>query len=244
MAVEKKRGCGYRKIGGIYLVGGNIGRPCDRLPFELTVCPCCSAGIKPTLGWTWIDVGQLVQGRHVLDHQKTIKDLGVVDDTPNQFCHCGMEKYEEFARKHPMKTFPITLCPFCHHPEKMGRAGLLWIGESFYKTPEEFVAEGVSQGFSRRIKTVPRGFKIGETWVLLAHRKAIRTADPVKTAVNLTPGIFFVWRPERVEMVLPESARGSEGVGVLEKKGITPVFVPDNDRDHLGTVYDKETTDA
>jgi hypothetical protein len=26
----------------------------------------------------------------------------------------------------------------------------------------------------------------------------------------------------------------------VEKRGIVPVFVPDNDRDHQGTVYDKE----
>ena len=31
MASEPKRGCGYRKIGGTYLVGGGIGIPCDRL---------------------------------------------------------------------------------------------------------------------------------------------------------------------------------------------------------------------
>lgn len=30
MACEPKRGCGYRKVGGIYLVGGGIGVPCDR----------------------------------------------------------------------------------------------------------------------------------------------------------------------------------------------------------------------
>lgn len=55
----------------------------------------------------------------------------------------------------------------------MGKAGLMWVGEKFYKTPEVFVAEGVTMGFSKRIKAVPRGFKVGETYVLLAHPKAI-----------------------------------------------------------------------
>jgi hypothetical protein len=52
--VEKARGCGYRKGGGIYLVAGGIGSECCKLPFELSVCPCCSAGIKQTRGFTWV----------------------------------------------------------------------------------------------------------------------------------------------------------------------------------------------
>jgi len=41
MAVEQKRGCGYRKVGGLYLVGGNVGDPCDRLPMAIIPCPTC-----------------------------------------------------------------------------------------------------------------------------------------------------------------------------------------------------------
>ncbi len=52
---EAKRGCGYRKGGGIYLVGDSFGADCGRLPIPLEVCPTCHGGIKPTRGWTWID---------------------------------------------------------------------------------------------------------------------------------------------------------------------------------------------
>ena len=65
MAVEAKRGCGYRKVGGLYMVGGGVGIPCDRLPFELTVCSCCGQGIKQARGWTWVDVAKLFQGVHL-----------------------------------------------------------------------------------------------------------------------------------------------------------------------------------
>ena len=30
----------------------------------------------------------------------------------------------------------------CGHPETMGKAGLLWIGEKFYKFPSQFIKEG------------------------------------------------------------------------------------------------------
>lgn len=52
--IESSRGCGYRKPGGLYFVGGRFGTPCGKLPIPLTVCPCCNAGIKFTRSFQWI----------------------------------------------------------------------------------------------------------------------------------------------------------------------------------------------
>ena len=144
----------------------------------------------------------------------------------------------------------------------MGSAGLLWIGEKFYKTPAEFDAEAMQLGVSRRIHAIPRQFKVGETWILLAHPKAIKQtcADCIgagliangDTSVCATcdgkgemfqAAIFKVWKPSRIEKILPESKRDSAEVAELEKRGITAVFVPDDDPDHQGTVYDKDDSD-
>jgi hypothetical protein len=46
MAQEEKRGCGYRRVGGIYLVSGDVWGDCDRLPFPVTHCLACHGGIK------------------------------------------------------------------------------------------------------------------------------------------------------------------------------------------------------
>jgi hypothetical protein len=236
MAVEAKRGCGYRKIGGLYLVGGGIGVPCDRLPISLSICPCCGQGIKQSRGWTWVDVNKLVDGVHRVN--APTPDYLPKGVNGLQPCDCGVE----------LRPTVEMDCPLCKYPELLGRAGLLWIGEQFYKTPGQFVAEGVALGFSRRIRTVPRGFKPGETWVLLAHPKAVTVAEPVgtdplfpnATEIKFKPGIFYLWLPQRLEKILPESKQGSEKVAELEKRGITPVFVPDDDPDHQGSVFDKE----
>lgn len=53
--VENPRGCGYRKKGGLYLVADGISAACCKLPFPLTVCPCCHAGIKQTRGFIWVN---------------------------------------------------------------------------------------------------------------------------------------------------------------------------------------------
>lgn len=196
MAVEPKRGCGYRKVGGLYMVSGpGRGMPCDRLPWPLTVCPTCNQGIKQTRGWTWVNPKALFGGNH-----ERCNDVGV--------------------------------CPVCVPTEE--RAGLLWIGERFYSTVLNFNLESEALGISRRIKAIPRGFEVRKTWILLAHPSAIQQKFNIEE-----PGIFKVWRPTRVEKILPESKRGSEEAVELEAKGITCVFVPDNDPDHTGSVYDE-----
>lgn len=206
MSVEPRRGCGYRKIGGTYLVSGPGGLPCDRLPFPLTICPTCSCGIKQTRGWTWVNPAVIFGGAHRVDVPSGCQDV-----RPER-------------------------CPACNGAVE--RAGLLWIGERFYKTTADFMAEGVSLGFSRRITAIPRDFKVGETWVLVAHPKAYHKLDHPAGVVDL-PGIFLVWKPERIEKICAESTRDSDEVKKLLERGITPVFVPDDDPDHQGSVYDK-----
>lgn len=63
---EGKRGCGHRKEGGLYLVGGGTAVECDRLPYPLSICPVCGQGIKQSRGITEIDWCGLVGGDH--DH--------------------------------------------------------------------------------------------------------------------------------------------------------------------------------
>jgi hypothetical protein len=217
MSVECKRGCGYRKIGGTYLVSGPGGYKCDRLPIPLGICPCCGNGIKLSRSWTYVDVAKLVEGYH-----KGCQEPG------NQNCI------------------------LCDTPESIGKAGLLWIGKNFYPTPEHFMAEGLALGFSKRIKFIPRGFKVGETYVLLAHPEAIWkfvkvAPDPKQPdlvpveEVKYFPGIFTLWRPTRIEKILPDTEKDNqELLSELEKRNISPVWVPANDPDHQGSVFDSK----
>lgn len=113
------------------------------------------------------------------------------------------------------------------------RVGLLWIGTQFYPTPEHFAEEARAHGISRRIIAMPRGFKVGEHFVFLAHPKACKIEG------KDSPGVFQVFKPTRVEKIVTETqARDVDAMAELEKKGITPFIVPDDDADHRGTVYD------
>jgi len=114
-----------------------------------------------------------------------------------------------------------TFCPLASG--KLGRIGLLWIGESFYKTPADFNEEAARQGISRRIATVPRQFKLGETWVAFAHIHCIPSGEK-NGKPGFAPGIFRIFRPKAVEYVVA-GTETEEELAALVKRGITPVKV-------------------
>jgi hypothetical protein len=181
--VENVRGCGFRKPGGIYLVSDGLFAPCGRLPIPLVTCPCCSQGIKPSRGWTWVNLPLLL--------------------TNSPECSLGRD---------------CAGCPL--NSGALNQCGLLWVGGQFYKSPEEFTLEAARQGVSRRIAAVPRGFKVGQTWVLLAHREALPNPD----GEGKIPAIFHAFLPTRIEYVV-KGTETEEELDALEKRGFTLVKV-------------------
>ena len=212
MAVEARRGCGYRKVGGLYLMGGTGGMPCCKMPIPLHVCPTCHGGIKQTRGWSWIDPQPWIKG--------TCQDRLVGAGLKLQGC-------------------PLAV------PGMLGdKVGLLWIGEKFYPTSTSFSREADELGISRRISAIPRGFKVGEHWVFLAHPKAVSGINPETGEEEWTPGVFKVFCPTRIEKIITETmSQNEELMKDLADRGITPVVVPDHDRDHQGSVYDDDQTE-
>lgn len=173
----KRRGCGFRKPGGLYLVCDGPSAPCGKLPIPLEICPTCSGGIHFCRGWTWVNGTALAA----------------------------------------QNTCVMGECPACPLGGPIGRCGLLWIGEKFYKTPSDWTHEAFEQGVSRRLATVPHGFEIGKTWVLVAHKKCIQNSDG-----SYTPGIFHAFRPTAIEYVVLGTETETE-LEALVKRGITPV---------------------
>jgi hypothetical protein len=117
----------------------------------------------------------------------------------------------------------------------------MWVGEKHY-TPTAFTVEAQLQGVSKRIAQIPRGLVIGETWILLAHKKVICTASSgsagglfSSTAPSWRPGVFYAFRPERLELIVTQEqldAADAKQREKWEKAGITPVVVPDEPKHH------------
>lgn len=111
------------------------------------------------------------------------------------------------------------------------------MGRKFYAQPEDFIAEAHELGICLGISRIPKGFRIGETWVALAHNtKTIFCPDCVDKKVNFKcstcagkrwvfkPSIFALFKPEAVECVLI-GTETDEFIDGLILRGITPVRV-------------------
>ncbi len=85
------------------------------------------------------------------------------------------------------------------------------------------MAEAATRGISRRIHSIPRDFEIGKTWVLLAHRKAVPGHDETGQEI-MTPGLFLVWKPDRIEYVVTDQETEEE-LERMEQRGIKLVRV-------------------
>jgi hypothetical protein len=135
---------------------------------------------------------------------------------------------------------PADRCAACP-VSVIGRVLLLWIGESFYKTPEDWMNEAVDLGISRRIKAIPRGFEIGRDWVAAAHIHGIREWCPDCTGDNPKserskcgtckkqgmigkPAMVHLFRPSRIEYVTT-GEESADQLADLESRGVTPVKV-------------------
>jgi hypothetical protein len=242
MAVEAKRGCGYRRVGGLYLVGGGLSAPCNRMPFALDRCPTCGAGVKFTRGHTWLQPDFF----SVHEPEKVITAAGP-----------GYVRATACRDEGP--------CPVCRNRNDFGPHLLLWIGRAHY-SPESYLDESRKLGVSRRIAAMPKGLVIGETWVLLAHLDAVPVEHPTVCtrckcfeaqhttmapvnghgvceefqAPKPTPGIFSAFIPRAVELILKQSDATPERIEKEKKRGVTVVAVPDDDKDHQGSVWDKD----
>lgn len=131
-------------------------------------------------------------------------------------------------------------CPLSDLSKLGERAGLLWCGAEHYGTPEVWLEEAREMGISRRIRVVPRGFEIGKTWVLMAHRlgqpvpcenctgKSIEERAACELCegegVSYRAAVFTLFQPTGIEYV----TRGDETDAELEAlvaRGIDPVRV-------------------
>ena len=196
MPIEPKRGCGYRRVGVLYLVGSGLAKPCPNMPLSLEPCPIC--GFKPQFyrDFMWIAKSYIM---------KLVELYGDPEaDDPG--------------------------CPLCDAENiDMERYGFMWVGRKYY-TPESFVKEALEMGVSKAIKQIPKGLELGKTWVLLAHPDAVRIGVDDEGNPITKSGIFYAFRPLRIEMLVYESEADEETLERLRERGITPVIVPDSEK--------------
>ncbi len=222
---ESRRGCGYRKGGGLYVVAGGPSQACGRFPIALGVCPTCHGGIKQTRGWTWIEPAPFfLEHDSDLGHFVPPCSLGGV--TSGGLC----------------STCPVNAVNVLISAALRVEAGLLWIGEGFYKTPGEFLREGIAQGISRRISALPLDFVVGETRVFFAHAKAVPGYDDeigefVDGGKDMGPGIFASFVPSAIDYIVTDEEHdlALAADAICQDRGGQDAIKDDNLAEVLGT---------
>jgi hypothetical protein len=112
-----------------------------------------------------------------------------------------------------MCSGPITSCVDQRMSKPGNISGMFWVNEVHYPSAAFFVHEARTNAIQIKIKHLHCGIKPGESWVLLAHRKAIvdysdgmqgfvDEAGEAHTTVKYKPGIFSLFRVDRIEYVL------------------------------------------
>jgi len=206
MAVEPKRGCGYREIGGMYLVGDGLQVVCDRLPMPLPeACPCCNGGIK---------------------HTRTPRKINALT-LWGEHEHCTEDRPDPEGMR--SDRYAIN-CYVCHPNNDV--AYIMGVGENHYPKPQDFIEEARRLGVSKRIPAVPRDVVIGKTKIFLTHKKALTCQEKdAKGNDKYQAGVIYAFVVTAVEQIVKQSEY--EGVkDQLAKRNIRAVPVPDDDLDH------------
>lgn len=199
MPIEGKRGCGFRKLYKMYLVGEGISVPCDRLPFELAPCRCCGYAPPFSRGFSWINSEYL--GEH--------EECTCIPFCP--ICH------------------PNTVPPDKTNQGKYGLMWVgqrYYSPKSFVREARDM---GVSKAIGSIPKDLVLGktwVLLAHKKVPIYDEGLLEENGLARKEPRHAPAIFYAFTPQRVEMLLPESECTPEKVEELAEQGITVVPVP------------------
>lgn len=199
VSYEAERGCGYRKVGGLYLISGKIARPCGRIPFELVPCSHCGQGLKQSRSWRWISPGvhMTAEAKQGCEHWQS----GGCTDCP---------------LFRPPEKAGLMWVGIRHYPEPrdfLNEAAAMGMSKRIPTLPR-----GLEQGKTWVFVGHPRALT---RYCTHAGEECDHCGG---TGWVQTPGIIAAFRVTGVEKVVDESCTEEEAEK-LRKRGIEPVIV-------------------
>jgi len=215
MAVEPVRGCGYRRIGGLYLCGEYISMPCDRLPLPLTTCPVCGQGIRVSRGFTQVNPYRL---------------WGIHQDCRDRFRPCFLCDPQD------QPAYIMLVGERYYTPESFLDEAH---GQGISKRIP-FIPKNLELGKTVIYLAHPKAVEVKQP---VALQQALSIVEESETKqprlleterVEKSLGIFCAFIPKRVEKLIKESEATPETIEALKKRSITAIPVPDDDPDHNG----------
>lgn len=222
MAVEDRRRCGYRKIGGTYLVADGPGFPCGRFPIPLKRCPVCEHVPAFTRGLQRITPATLLHAAPVCGMGSAACSqcpLGkILDVATAGLMWVGAQFYSPQSFAVEASDLGVSK----RMPNKIPR--WLTLGETwvFFGHEQAIREPCVSCG----------GSGTGHPPDPDGLFPACDVCDG--TGALYSAGVFFACRPSRIERIIPDTM-STRARNKLVEQGLTLVEVPHDDPDHGGT---------
>ncbi|NIN00500.1 MAG: hypothetical protein GTO24_21180 [candidate division Zixibacteria bacterium] len=192
---ESRRGCGWRKVGGLYLMGMLPAKPCGRLPIPCETCPCCGRGIKPARGWTWVDADEIIRAAPECKTKKQCRAC-IVERVVKDMHALGRAGLIWIGEKH----YP-TVGHFNRESDLMG------ISRRLSSIPNDF-----ELGKTYVLLAHRRAIIEGEVKIIEGG------------GIEFKPGIFAVFKPTHIEIVVKGDEPDDVIEGYL-KRGLTPIMI-------------------
>jgi hypothetical protein len=220
---EAKRGCGYRKQGGLYLMAGAASAPCGKLPHELEKCPCCGSGFKPARGWTWIDPRPLFAKKPCEKEPLGGGGLCILDD---------VSLPERMGLLWVGEKFYATPADFLKEGAAQGLSRRINAIPHGFEIGKTFILFAHRKGLTQYCAHPKvRGEDWGVHPDMLTDEQRASCPD-CKDGIREVPAIFSAFRPTRIEYVVKDDD-DSEKLEQMEMRGITLVRLT-WDADHNG----------
>jgi len=223
MAVEPRRRCGFRKIGGIYLEAGGPSAPCGRLPAPLDNCDRCSYMPPFTRGVQ--KVGARLALLHAPScHRGTYDAAFDLMTGECQLCLLGgVSRALRLGQDRPESAL---------NDQNLNRCALMWIGRGTYPTPTDFLDEARELGISRRLSAWPAWIVPGVTILLCAHAMGSHGAATGPDATSTQrAAIIAASLVTRIVQIVPDTMPEPESLALLAQ-GFHLVKVSHDDPDH------------
>ncbi len=204
-SVEQRRGCGFRKEGGLYFVSGSAMAPCQNLPVQLSVCPVCHHGIHPSRGFTWLDIDPIIQDKVTKEGRRCYENY--CETCPANGHHGSRIGLIWIGEKY----YPTT----SHYITEAGQMGF---SRRISQVPREFKLGEDVIALAHRKAIWSNGLPESERG---KHGQ-------------FSPGIFLIFKPERIEYIVHNDGSDDPvKLERLVKRGITLIKVKKMDDDFL-----------
>lgn len=197
-SIEPRRGCGYRQLNKLYLVGTGVAILCHRLPLNIPeICPVCRSGVKFSRGWTWINAKELFGDCREKDTDNSCHEVGCKICFPPEKVGLMFVGQEYTPQSFRLEAEQLGVSKAIGAIPKGLELGKTWVYLAHKKAG----------------------------WRVMIPYESER---PLSDNVVDCPAVFHAFVPVRIEMLIKKSDATDEELEKLKNRNITPITVDDD----------------